>query len=181
MKIRFRNILNFIVGVTLLFVCSQSTIPLKPIPITLQTFGVMLLAIMFKRNIALAAVSAYLLLGAIGVPVFANFRSGLSVLLGPTGGYLWGFLVAVALMSTLKKYLGNNLLSVALNGLFGTIVIVSFGVMRLRYSIGLESALNKGLYPFILPAIIKILLLVIFVWSVRKIQYSLNPSRDSYA
>jgi len=73
------------------------------IPITLQTLMVLWAAIAFGRNIGLIAVAVYILLGLVGVPVFAGHSSGINVLTGPTGGYLFGFLVAAAVIGHLAE------------------------------------------------------------------------------
>lgn len=75
----------------LLLVCSQLTIPLPMIPLTLQTLVVGLLASILPLRYSLQTILVYLLLGFIGLPVFANFKGGLGVLFSNTGGYLLGF------------------------------------------------------------------------------------------
>ncbi len=148
----------------LIALCAQINIPLKPVPITLHTVGIMLLAVTCQRTIALQAILLYLALGAIGVPVFSGFSGGPHVFLGPTGGYLLGFVVSVATMTTLRTLLDDkNFLHVILNCLLGTVIIIAFGVGRLGMLIGLKSAINNGLLPFILPALLKIMLVASLV------------------
>lgn len=166
-----KTITYVIGGVALLFVASQLSIPLKPVPITLQTIGVMLIGLTFERSLAILSVSTYLFLGAIGVPVFANHAAGLQCLLGLTGGYLWGFLTAVMLMTTLRRYLENNIFLVMLNCIAGTVVILMFGVFWLAYSIGFKTALEVGLYPFIFTGAIKILLTLLLYMFKNQINY----------
>lgn len=151
-------------GVILLSACSQFSIPLDPIPITLQTVAVMLVGLIFKRSNAIKIILIYLALGAIGVPIFANFKSGMQCLLGPSGGYLWGFLIAVIIMSSIKKYLNKrNTLHIALNCLLGTTVILFCGVLWLAYYVELNTAVKSGLYPFIAGGIIKIIFATVIV------------------
>jgi len=103
-------------GIFLIFLTSQISIPLEPVPITLQTFGVMLVGLTFPQTAAIKAVSGYLALGALGLPIFASFSGGYHCLLGPTGGYLFGFLISVTVMSSIRPYLHiNNLFYVAIN------------------------------------------------------------------
>ena len=84
--------------VAVLAVMSQLCVPLPSgVPITLQTFAVALTAYVLGAKTGAAAVAVYLLLGAVGVPVFANFQSGIGVLLGAAGGFLWGFLIMAVL------------------------------------------------------------------------------------
>lgn len=138
---------------------SQLTIPLDLIPITMQTVSVMLIGLIFKRKQAIQIIMVYLFLGAIGVPVFANFKSGLKCLYGPSAGYLWGFLIAVIVMTTLnKKTEKPNIIYITLNCLLGTAIILLCGFFWLTYYVGLNTAINSGLYPFITPGIIKVIL-----------------------
>lgn len=88
-----------------LAICAWISVPLGDQAVSLQTFGVFLALGLLGGKQATAAVAAYLLLGAVGVPVFTGFRGGFSPLLGPTGGYLWGFLAACLLWWALEKRL----------------------------------------------------------------------------
>jgi len=151
-------------GILLIVLTSQISIPLKPVPITLQTFGVMLVGLTFTRTAAIKAIAGYLALGLLGLPVFANFGSGYHYLLGPTGGYLVGFLVSVAIMSSIRPFLHNqNFFCIAVNCLIGTVVILTLGIVRLSHFIGFEKAIYSGLLPFIFPGIVKALLLALTV------------------
>ncbi len=152
------NIIYVISGVLLLSICSQTSIPMDPVPLTLQTVGVMLIGLYFKNNHAITIMALYLTFGTIGAPIFSNYGHGLQTLLGPRGGYLFGFLVAVTIMNYLKKHLSkNNFIHTAFNCLIGTMTILLCGVSWLAYYIGIENAVNKGLYPFIIPGIIKVI------------------------
>ena len=86
------------VGLTIaiMAVSAWVTVPLGPIPFTLQMFAVTFAIVVLKPREAIAAIVGYLLLGAIGVPVFSGMRGGVGVLAGPTGGFLWGYLFGVA-------------------------------------------------------------------------------------
>ena len=151
-------------GIFLIFLTSQISIPLEPVPITLQTFGVMLVGLTFPQTAAIKAISGYLMLGALGFPVFANFCGGYPYLLGPTGGYLIGFLISVAVMSGIRPYLhNNNLFYIAANCLVGTVIILALGICRLSCFVGFEQAVYSGLLPFIFPGIITALLLAITI------------------
>ena len=149
-------------GVLLLTALSQVSIPLEPVPVTLQTVAVMLLGLTYSPAVAVKAVLAYLGLGALGVPVFASFSSGAWILTGKTAGYLWGFAVAAGLMAYLKDRF--ELQSVwrhdLLLCLIGTLVIFVIGVSWLSLLIGPQAAITYGLVPFILPGLAKALLLV---------------------
>jgi len=87
---------------------AQVSIPIGAVPITLQVFAVLLAGLLLRPLAAFAAVGVYLLLGAAGVPVFAGFASGIGVLIGPTGGYLFGFAAAALAVALLVKALRQS-------------------------------------------------------------------------
>ncbi len=157
--------------VLLLFLMAQISIPLQPVPITLQTLGVMLIGLKFNRRTAFYSVLTYLSLGAAGLPVLANFSGGYHALLGPTGGYLIGFLAAVMVMSKVNELLNSKYKSFVCNSLSclaGTVVIFICGVSWLAVYLGLEQAIMVGVLPFILPGLIKIFLLVAALQYLKK-------------
>lgn len=129
------------------------------IPITGQTFAVLLIAYFYKRKIGTLAVLSYVLLGAIGLPIFADGKSGWAVLIGGSGGFLLGFIFSAYIIG----YLGENawpksfpksLLAMTI----GTIIILFFGISRLALIYGFEKAMAYGFYPFWKGAIFKIIL-----------------------
>jgi len=155
-------------GVALLFACSQIEIPFKPVPITLQTMGVMLIGLTFTRRNASAAVLSYLALGALGAPVFAGFSGGIPTLLSTTGGYLMGFWFAVLAMTSLKARLPrNSIVATATNAALGTGIVFFFGLAWLSRFIGFEAAIQFGLLPFIIPGIVKIALLTLSLRAIK--------------
>lgn len=157
---RLRKYIPIFWGTLLLSLTAQISIPLKPIPITLQTIGILLLALNFNRRSAIQSVLTYLTLGALGAPIFANAQGGILILLGSTGGYLMGFLIAVAVMGSLKEYLPKkNFFYLGLNCLIGTSIIFAFGIIWLSKFVGFKAAIQLGFLPFIIPGLIKILLL----------------------
>ncbi len=151
--------------VLLLFLMSQITIPLNPIPITLQSVAVMIIGLKFNRRIAVSSLSVYLLLGICGVPVFACFSSGYQTLFGGLScGYLIGFVVAVIVMSYFNKLFESRLfVRNILSCLVGTVVIYVCGVGWLSVGMGIEQAIKVGLLPFIVSDMAKILVLVIIL------------------
>lgn len=103
MHTRARHVALVLIGTFLIVLCAQVVIPAQPVPFTGQTFGVLLSAgaLGFRRG--LAASSLYLLLGLVGLPVFAEGKHGLEVVQGATGGYLIGFIVASAIVGKLAE------------------------------------------------------------------------------
>lgn len=149
--------------ILLLFLMAQISIPLQPVPITLQTLGVMLIGLKFNHQTAFYSVLTYISLGAAGFPVLANFSGGYHIFFGPTGGYLIGCLAAVIVMSSVNELLKpkyKSLICNSLSCLAGTIVIYICGVSWLAIYVGIKQAMMVGILPFILPGLIKIFLLV---------------------
>ena len=95
-KSRTRSVAYVGMTVALLAVSAWIALPLGPVPFTLQTFVLAVSLMVLRPSECLAALGAYLLLGAAGVPVFSGMRGGVGVLAGPTGGFLWGYLFGVA-------------------------------------------------------------------------------------
>lgn len=93
---RTRSIAFVGLTIAIMAVSAWVTVPLGPIPFTLQMFAVTFAIVVLKPQEAIAAIVGYLLLGAIGVPMFSGMRGGVGVLAGPTGGFLWGYLFGVA-------------------------------------------------------------------------------------
>ena len=161
------EILTISWGVMLLFACSQISIPLNPVPITLQTVGVMFLGLVFPGKTAIKSVMLYILLGASGVPLFSNFGFGIHRLLSPAGGYIIGFLPSVYILSLMNSIWKNNSwVNVFIKCLIGTAVIFMFGLFGLSlYIKSIEKVLQLGLLPFIIPGITKAILLTLLLKS----------------
>lgn len=143
----------------LLAVCSQLSIPIQPIPINLALLAVYLAAFLLEGRGALISVGIYLLLGAFGLPVFANFKGGLQALVGPTGGYLMGYLFTAAVITTLKPWADNFLkrcLVMAL-GLLACYVPGTLWFMMLN-KMSLQVSLGYCVYPFLPGDAVKIVL-----------------------
>jgi len=154
-------------GVILLFTCSQISVPLEPVPITLQTMGVIFLGLVFSGKTAIRSVILYIVLGAAGIPLFANFSAGMQCLLGPSGGYIVGFVPSVYLLSLMNTiWRSNSWLNIFIKCLIGTAVIFIFGMFGLSlYVRSIEKILQLGLFPFIIPGITKAILLTLLLKS----------------
>lgn len=143
-------------GALLLFAASQVEIPLKPVPITLQTVAVMLIGLTYTPRRAVESHLIWLGLGAAGFPVFSGFAGGFLHLMGPTAGYMAGFVMAVFLMATFReKFSLNSWISDVLLCLMGTLIIFSAGVAWLSQLMGIEQAFIHGVLPFIIPGLVK--------------------------
>jgi biotin transport system substrate-specific component len=131
------------------------SIPFFPVPLTLQTLFVLLAGAVMKRH-AVIPVSLYVLLGALGLPVFHTGVAGIGILLGPTGGYLVGFIFAALAVGLAYEHTS---VTIRVTGLLaGTVIIYFFGVAWLMYSLTLEfiPAAISGVLPFIPGDVIKI-------------------------
>ena len=143
-------------GVVLLTISAKAKIPFWPVPFTLQTLVLLLLGMSYGRGLATATAIAYLALGATGAPVFAT-GGGVAYMVGPTGGYLLGFVLAMALMGHLgDRGWGRTVKSMLVPMLLGTAVIFACGVGWLTFLIGPEKALAAGLYPFVFSEALKV-------------------------
>ncbi|KXT84380.1 Substrate-specific component BioY of biotin ECF transporter [Streptococcus sp. DD11] len=145
------------IGAALLAVLSQLSFSIGPVPITLQTFAVGLLATVFKSREAVLSVALYLLLGALGLPVFAGGSGGFQALLGPNAGYLWAYLLFALVTSSLTHKDRPFYVTFAANLLGDALVFVG-GVLGLHLLGGFEwsYAFAVGVTPFILPDLLKI-------------------------
>ena len=151
------------VCVALLAVSAWITVPLGPVPFTMQTFVLALLPQVMRTRDAMFTVVVYLLLGAVGVPVFSGFQGGIGVLLGPTGGYLLGFAagmpVAGAVMhaSVLPRRVRGVAAGVAL--LAVSYVLGTLQLMNV-YALDAPAALAVAVVPFVVPDVAKVALSV---------------------
>lgn len=151
----------------LIAVCSWISIP-TTVPFTMQTFAVFLAVGLLGGKRGSLAVLIYLLLGAVGIPVFAGFTGGLGILLGTTGGYLLGFLGSALLYWLITDRLGAKLPVRIFAMVAGLLVCYAFGTAwfiavyaRTSGAIGLLTALGWCVFPFLLPDCVKIALAVL--------------------
>jgi biotin transport system substrate-specific component len=163
MNARARHAALILAGTILIALAAQVSIPVpgSPVPITGQTFGVLLTAgaLGVRRGIATTVLSR--LLGVVGLPVFAHGTHGLDVVLGVSGGYIVGFIVAAAVIGRLAE-LGwdRNLLGAVGAMLIGSALIYAIGLPWLAYVAHLDpqTTLEKGLYPYIPGDVLKLAL-----------------------
>jgi biotin transport system substrate-specific component len=167
-----RNLLMVAAGVVLITLSAQVAIylPFTPVPITGQTFGVLFTSALLGLRRSLATLVIYLLLGIVGLPVFAGWTSGLdrfvsvvdgSLVLGARGGYLIGFLIAGAVVGRLAelgwdRHIGGSVGAMVI----GNGVIYVIGVPWLMVALGVDfaEALDLGFFPFLAGDVIKIAL-----------------------
>jgi len=146
----------------LMAICSWISIP-SAIPFTLQTFGVFLAVKVLGGRRGTMAVLVYVLLGAVGLPVFSGFKGGLGALLGNTGGYIIGFIFSGLLLWALERFTDGRKWAQAAAMLLALIVCYAFGtvwfmVMYARSvgAVGIGAVLGWCVIPYIIPDLIKI-------------------------
>ena len=146
------------IGAALIAVLAQISLPIGPVPFTLQNFAIGLIATVFKPREAVLSVALYLLLGAIGLPVFAGGGAGFHVLVGPSAGYLWFDLVYAGLTSYLIRQ-NSGYIRIFLANLLGDSLVFVGGILSLHFLAGMpfDKALAVGVLPFILPDLGKII------------------------
>lgn len=167
-----REMLYMALSVALMAVCAWITVPLT-VPFTMQTFAVFVTAGLLGKRRGIAAVLAYLLLGAVGVPVFSGFRGGLGVLFGSTGGYLLGFILTAAIVGAGAARADHKPLALCGWMALGTAAYYLTGTVWYAWlymggiQAGFIAALGICVVPFLIPDIIKIALAS---WLVLRLQ-----------
>lgn len=162
MKVQFKkNVQTMVfVGVMagLLVVFSQLSIPLPNMPVTLQTFGVALCGFILGRAYGPVSVLVYLVLGAVGLPVFAGFSGGIGVMAGMTGGFLWGFLLLAFCCGFGVGFPGK--LAPVGCGIVGLLLchVLGIGQFALVSGMGLLESAALASFPFLIKDVISIVL-----------------------
>lgn len=161
-KTRTRDTAYIAIFTALMAICAWIAIP-TAIPFTLQTMGVFLAVGLLGGKRGTLAVLAYILLGAMGAPVFTNFSGGIGVLLGTTGGYILGFLFTALLMWGMERLMGTGRVVLAASMVLGLLVCYAFGTAwymflytRSTGPVALSTVLGWCVFPYILPDLAKI-------------------------
>lgn len=158
----------------LMAICSWISIPMA-VPFTLQTFGVFMAVGVLGGKRGSLAVLIYILLGAIGVPVFAGFSGGIGVILNTTGGYIVGFLFSALVMWGMEALLGRKPVIQIISMVVGLIVCYALGTAwfmvvyaRNTGAVGLGTVLGWCVIPFIIPDLVKIALAFVLSRKIHK-------------
>ena len=167
-----KSLLAIILGSLALTISAKIKLPFYPVPMTMQTFVVLFLAVSLGLKIGLASVGLYLLEGIVGLPVFSNSPEkgvGLIYFTGPTMGYLIGFLTASYLASKINK--NDNFLLVLTKLTIATSTIYILGLLWLGILIGWDKPIFAlGAKPFLLAEIFKVVLLALITKQVLKLR-----------
>jgi biotin transport system substrate-specific component len=157
-----------ILGSLTIAVSSWVSVPMIPVPMTMQTWAVLLVGAALGPRLGVAAVLLYLAEGLVGLPVFAGGAAGPARLLGPTGGYLMAFPAAAFLAGWLLRFgFARNALGACAAMLAGHIAVFAGGVPWLAQFTGWEKAVAAGFVPFILGSIVKSALVVATLAAMR--------------
>lgn len=173
-KITTKELVFTALMAVIIAVCSWISIP-TTVPFTLQTFGVFMAVGLLGGKKGTVSVIVYILLGAVGVPVFAGFSSGIGVLFGTTGGYIVGFVLSGLVYWAMTAAFGEKLPIMIIAMVLGLLVCYAFGTawFMIVYAkntapIGLLTALGWCVFPFIIPDCIKIALAVVLTKQLKK-------------
>ena len=150
-------------GIAGLVIASKIRVPMWPVPVTMQTFAVLVLGAAYGLRLSLVTVLGYLVLGAAGFAVFAGESAGLAYMAGPTGGYLSGFVAAMALMGALaRRGWDRSVLGMGAAMVLGNAVIYGFGLAWMSWLFaadkGLGWVLHYGMVNFLAGDALKLAL-----------------------
>ena len=164
------------VSAALITICSWISIPLGPVPFTLQTLGILAVMLTIGGRRGTIAILVYLALGAVGVPVFAGFKGGIMSFIGPTGGFLIGFVFGALVYWLLAKLFLKKLMTTTVKTwIFGMLGFVVFEVVMYIVGViwfmtvyaaqtgpvGLATVMSWCVIPFIIPDIVKMVVAVL--------------------
>jgi biotin transport system substrate-specific component len=164
--------LGLVIGLTVLLVLSAKLqVPFWPVPMTLQTLAVLLFAGLFGARVAGAAFILYLIEGAVGLPVFAGSPErgiGITYMMGPTGGYLFGMLLASLLVGWLAdRGLARRPVALGAAMLAAIALVYLYGATWLAGFVGVQRAVALGVVPFIAGDVVKVAIAATAVFALR--------------
>lgn len=170
-----RDIVFIGIFAALIAICSWISIP-TTVPLTLQTMGVFTAVGLLGGRRGSLAVLIYILLGLVGLPVFAGFKGGVGVIFGTTGGYIVGFLASALLMWGMESTCGRGKIALAVSMVLGLAVCYAIGTLwfmvvyaRTSGAVGLGTVLGWCVIPFIIPDLIKIGIALFLTERFRKV------------
>ena len=163
-QIKTTDLVYVAIGAALIVICSWISIP-TAVPFTLQTFSVFTVLSLLGGRRGTLSILVYILMGAVGIPVFSGFKGGVGVLLGNTGGYILGFLLTGLIFILFERFFGTKAVPVIVALILGLALCYAFGTAWFMYlylkntgEVGLMTVLSWCVFPFIIPDIIKLVL-----------------------
>ncbi len=161
------------IGAALITICSWISIP-TAVPFTLQTFAVFTVILTIGGERGLLSTLLYVIMGAVGLPVFSGFKGGIGAIFGSTGGYILGFFFIGLIYMAVTKLFGKKTHAEAIALILGLIVCYAFGTawfmfiyIRNTGAVGLLSVLSWCVFPFIIPDLVKMALAFVISKRVR--------------
>lgn len=144
-------------------------IPIGPVPIVLQNMFVLLAGLILGPMWGLACVGVYILIGAAGLPVFAQGKAGIGVVFGPTGGYLLGYLPAVFTAGALSRAMNQTLKGDIIAMILGSLIVYAAGVpwLKIAFSMSWGKAVSAGMLPFLIGDALKIAAAAVIARKIR--------------
>jgi biotin transport system substrate-specific component len=165
------KIITAIICSFLLIISAKIKVDLYPVPMTLQPLAVLMISMLCGRSIAVGSIGLYLFQGIIGLPVFA-YGGGFQYLMGPTGGFLFGFLISGFVIGYLAdEGWGKGIIKSIIAMILGLFIIYFCGIIQLSVIKGFDYAILKGMEPFILGDLYKILFAALIlpqIWKFTK-------------
>lgn len=161
------------IGAAFIAVCSWISIP-TTVPFTLQTFAVFVVLLTLGGRRGVLTTLVYVLMGAVGIPVFSGFAGGMGVLLGKTGGYILGFIFMGLIYSVITKVSGEKTPVMIVALLLGLVACYAFGTVWFMYiylrdtgEVGAMTVMTWCVFPFIIPDLVKMALAFVISKRVR--------------
>ena len=157
------------VFVAIISICAWISIPMVPIPITLQILGVFITASILGAKLGTVSIIIYILLGAVGLPVFSNFTGGFGILLSPTGGFIIGFIFTALTIGIITSF-KNSILTNTLAMILGLLLCYIFGTVWYCIYAGVDfiTAVLFCVVPFLIGDSVKICISAILVTKLKK-------------
>lgn len=157
-------------GIVVATACSWIEVPMVPVPMTMQTFAVLLIGAVYGWWLGALTIVAWLALAALGLPLLAGGAGGLDRFAGPTAGYLFAFPIAAAIVGSLaaRGWVARPMRAMAVM-LLGHALCLALGAAWLATAIGIERAVSAGVVPFLLGAVLKSALAAAALFAVARI------------
>jgi len=156
-QVRLRELIICALFIAITGILAQISIPVPPVPFTGQTLAVGLTATIIGSRLGAISMIGYLALGAVGVPVFSSFSAGLQTIVGPTGGFILGFIATAFITGYILEKIKFSIPVAIIANIIGMVVTLAFGVVQLKYvaSLSWNAAFAAGVIPFIPLGLVK--------------------------
>jgi biotin transport system substrate-specific component len=163
-----RNVVLAVAGSVVVAVAAQINVPMIPVPMTLQTLAVLAIGMSYGARLGAATLTLYMLEGMAGLPVFAQMKSGVATVMGPSGGYIVGFILAAGLIGYLvERGWGRGVFrAIAVTLMCGALIYVPGLAWLHSFAANWNQTLEWGLTPFVFGDVVKAVLAALMIRSV---------------